>query len=133
MLRDALLGRLADIPAAVMPSDVAQPDIWECTRLVISDEVATHAARSHCLTLIVDGLIEVASAHGASQLISLSPLSLVRALRQLGYAADRIGEPYRSEGDGRRYAVLTMPAARHVPTVPMATHLAQPMAVHAAA
>lgn len=133
MLRDALHGRLADIPASAMPSDVAQPDVWECTRLVVADDVATHAARSECLTLIVDGLIRVATLNGADRLISLSPLSLVRALRQLGYAADRIGEPYRSAGDGRRYAVLEMPAARQVPAVPRATHLTQPMAVHAAA
>ena len=39
MLRDALMGKLGDIPPAVMPGDVASPEVWECTRLVISDEL----------------------------------------------------------------------------------------------
>jgi N-acyl-L-homoserine lactone synthetase len=133
MLGDAWAGKLADIPQAVMPGAVSTPKTWECTRLVIADEVTTHADRSLCLSLIVDGLIEVAQAHGATELMSLSPLSLMRALRQLGYAADRVGEPYRNEGDGRQYAVLAMPAARHMVGVPTATHRPQPQAVHAPA
>lgn len=131
MLRDAFAGKLIDIPASVMPGDVINTDIWECTRLVISDEVKSHADRSLCLSMIVDGLIEVAGDHGASQLMSLSPLSLMRALRQLGYAADRIGEPYRNDGDGRQYAVLSMPARRMPTHVPASTHRPQQMAVHA--
>lgn len=110
MLRDAVRGTLEQIPAAVMPDDVASEAVWECTRLVISDEVAGQPDRSRCLSLIVSGLVDVANAHGARELMSLSPLPLMRALRQLGYAADRYGDPYLSEGDGRRYAVLRMPA-----------------------
>lgn len=136
MLRDAVNGHLIDIPQAVLEQEITTPQVWECTRLVISDEVTTHADRSECLSLIVDGLIRVAAARGATRLISLSPLSLMRALRQLGYAADRIGEPYHNEGDGRRYAVLSMPAERAMPRmqhVPMATHRPQPMPLHAPA
>lgn len=110
MLRDAIRGELEQIPPQVMPSDVATDAVWECTRLVVSDAVANHADRSRCLSLIVEGLVAVAHAHGANELMSLSPLPLMRALRQLGYAADRFGDPYVSEGDGRRYAVLRMPA-----------------------
>lgn len=112
MLRDAVAGKLADIPAQVMGSEVQRPDVWECTRLVMSDSVNNHQDRALCLSLIVEGLAEVARRHGASELMSLSPLSLMRALRQLGWAADRIGEPYDNPGDGRRYAVLSMPAER---------------------
>lgn len=133
MLRDARAGKLVDIPASVMPGDVASSRVWECTRLVISDEVRSHADRSLCLSMIVDGLIDVAGTHGATELMSLSPLSLMRALRQLGYAADRVGEPYRNDGDGRQYAVLSMPARRMPTHVPGATHRPQPMAVHAPA
>lgn len=114
MLRDALAGKLPDIPASVMPQDIRTPEVWECTRLVISDEVRSHAERSLCLSMIVDGLADVARAHGASQLLSLSPLTLVRALRSLGWKADRIGEPYCNAGDGRQYAVLAMPASKGV-------------------
>lgn len=132
MLGDAWAGKLTDIPQTVMPGEIATPRMWECTRLVIADHVTTHADRSLCLSLIVDGLIDVARAHGATQLMSLSPLPLMRALRQLGYAADRIGEPYRND-DGRQYAVLAMPARRAPVSTPRATHRPQPQAVHAPA
>lgn len=130
MLRDAVAGKLVDIPADIMAVQVASNAVWECTRLVISDNLRTHAERSTCLSLIVGGLIGVAAENGADRLMSLSPLALMRALRQLGYAADRVGEPYRND-DGRQYAVLSMPAARSQPHAPRATHLAQPMALHA--
>lgn len=130
MLRDAVQGKLVDIPAAIMGGEVANPRVWECTRLVISDELRSHADRSLCLSLIVDGLISVAAAQGATSLMSLSPLSLMRALRQLGYAAERIGEPYRND-DGRQYAVLSMPAGRDQTGAPRATHRPQAAVVHA--
>ncbi|MCX7299316.1 MAG: autoinducer synthase [Rhodobacterales bacterium] len=136
MLRDAVGGRLADIPADILGREVADPCVWECTRLVIADEVKSHADRSLCLSLIVDGLVDVAARHGAEQMISLSPLPLMRALRQLGFGAERIGAPYRNDTDGRQYAVLAMPAVasmRAWPQTPRATHLAQPMALHAPA
>ena len=130
MLRDAVEGKLADIPADIMARKVHRKSMWECTRLVMSEDLRTHAERSTCLQLIVSGLIEVSAQHGATELMSLSPLPLMRALRQLGFAAERVGEPYRNE-DGRQYAVLSMPAARRPVTTPAATHRPQPSAVHA--
>lgn len=115
MLRDAYEGKLGDIPADVMPGMIARPDVWECTRLVVSDELTTQSDRSYCLWLIVNGLVHEAELSGARELISLSPLSLTRALRQLGFDARRIGEPYKNDGDGRRYAVLAMPATTSLP------------------
>lgn len=115
MLRDAAAGKLPDIPDRLLAAEVRTPKVWECTRLVISDDVTGHDDRSECLSLIVDGLVTVAQERGGSELMSLSPVSLMRALRQLGYSASRIGEPYCNPGDGRRYAVLSMPARRAVP------------------
>lgn len=132
MLRDAVNGKLADIPEDIMGREVASDEIWECTRLVMSDDLNTHAERSTCLSLIVRGLVEVAGRNGAERLISLSPLALMRALRQLGYAAERIGEPYLNE-DGRKYAVLAMPAAGGRSVVPSATHVPGPKPLHAPA
>jgi len=109
MLRDAYLGTIDSIPNRAMPADIATPMVWECTRLCISDKVRTQAERSRCLSLIVDGLVDIATSQGASELVTLSTISLMRALRQLGFPADRLGEPYRDPGDGRRYAVLQMP------------------------
>lgn len=112
MLRDSFRGRLEDIPSEAMPSDVATSEVWECTRLVISDSVASQFERADCLSLIVGGLVDVATSEGGLELVSLSPLPLLRALRQLGFAASRLGEPYLNEMDGRKYAVLRMPAIR---------------------
>lgn len=112
MLRDAVAGKLPDIPDQVMGAEIRSPKVWECTRLVVSDDVTGQADRAQCLSLIVDGLVRVATAKGGNELMSLSPVSLMRALRQLGYAATRVGEPYSNPGDGRRYAVLSMPARR---------------------
>ena len=58
MLRDAVQGKLIDIPPSVLGRDIVDEDLWECTRLVIDDSVQTHADRSTCLALIVDGLID---------------------------------------------------------------------------
>lgn len=131
MLRDAVQGKLIDIPPSVLGKDIVDEQLWECTRLVMSDDVRTHKERSTCLSLIVDGLIDLVTDHGASKMMCLSTLSLVRALRQLGYDAERVGEPYLNEGDGRRYAVLAMPAARGGAFVPKATHRPAPQPVHA--
>lgn len=120
MLRDAVRGRLADIPPAVMPEEIVSPEVWECTRLVVSDDLRSLPERAQCLSLIVEGLARVAHARGARRLMSLSPLSLVRALRQLGWAPERIGEPYVNHGDGRQYAVLAMAAQRAARAVPPA-------------
>ena len=119
MLRDAVRGYLKDIPSDVVPKEIAANEVWECTRLVISENVRGHRDRADCLSLIVEGLADVAHSEGASRLVSLSPLPLMRALRQLGYAADRIGEAYVNATDGRRYAVLQMPTHREI-DLPMA-------------
>lgn len=110
MLRDAVSGKLPHIPPEIMPAAIASPHVWECTRLVISDELRTQAERAECLALIVDGLVEVAKRRGAEEMICLSSIALMRALRQLGYDVSRIGEPYRNDEDGRIYAALGMPA-----------------------
>jgi acyl homoserine lactone synthase len=112
MLRDAAASKLPDIPGQVMTVEIEDAKVWECTRLVLSDDVTGHADRSLCLSLIVDGLVTVAAQNGGQELISLSPVTLMRALRQLGYSASRIGEPYSNASDGRKYAVLSMPTLR---------------------
>lgn len=108
MLRDALRGQI-NIPSSVVSEEITTDEVWECTRLVISDEVTSQAERSDCLSLVLGGAVEIVSVHGGRELISLSPVPLVRTLRQLGFAARRVGEPY-CETDGRRYAMLRMPA-----------------------
>lgn len=110
MLRDAYVGKLKYIPPHVMNVEIASPLVWECTRLVMSSDLTTAQERSECLALITDGLVDMAREGGAEELISLSPLHLMRVLRGLGYEARRIGEAYRNDEDGRSYGVLSMPA-----------------------
>ncbi|SNT17067.1 acyl-homoserine-lactone synthase [Tropicimonas sediminicola] len=110
MFQDALNGRLKDIPADLLEADFDAASSWECTRLSIAETVTTAKDRTECLDLIVDGLARTAQAHGATTLVSLSPPPLLRALRRLGHDVTRIGRIYRAEGDGRSYALLSMPA-----------------------
>ena len=110
LLRDARRGHIDQIPDEVVPFDFAMREVWECTRLVISDALASRSERAECLMLIVEGLVELARLRGGIELVCLTRTSLMRALRQLGFPATRLGEPYRSQSDGRDYAVLRMPA-----------------------
>ena len=110
MLGDAVAGKIIGIPADIIPDAMAAPNVWECTRLVISESVDTHETRSECLSLVVDGLIREANAKGATELMSLSPYSFARTLRKLGYGANLIGDPYINCDDNRRYVAMSMPA-----------------------
>jgi len=110
MLRDALRGGIDSIPPDVMPSDFATKEVWECTRLVVSDRLQSPGDRAQCLLMVVEGLVDIANRYGGEELITLTRPALVRSLRQLGFAASRIGQSYRNEEDGREYAVLHMPA-----------------------
>lgn len=110
MLRDAWSGKLPHIPRQVMSVEIASPLVWECTRLVISDEITGHGDRATCLGLICDGLVGMARAKGGTTMISLSPLPFMRAMRQLGYQVTLLGDAYRSGEDGRQYGVMRMPA-----------------------
>lgn len=113
MLHDALKGKLGGIPEHIMQDEIQTSKVWECTRLVVSDSLQCPKERYSCLTLIVDGLTKTARSHGASELIALMRPSFLRSLRQLGYSANRIGAPYFNRDDGRKYAVLSMSAARN--------------------
>jgi N-acyl-L-homoserine lactone synthetase len=108
MLRDAYRGTLP-IPAKVVSEEIVSPEVWECTRLVIADELETQADRADCLSLVLWGCGELVREHGGREVVSLSPVLLLRTLRQLGFPARRVGEPY-CETDGRRYAMLSTPA-----------------------
>ena len=133
MLRDAYSGKLPHIPPHVMSVEIASPKVWECTRLVISDVLTTQAERSACLAMIVDGLVDTARAQGAEELICLSSLALMRALRGLGYGVTKLGDTYRNDEDGRQYGVLRMPAAHsRQRTLREAAHAAPRLAVAAA-
>ena len=110
MLRDAHSGKLPYIPPHVMSVEITSPRVWECTRLVISSALTSQAERTECLRLIVDGLVDLVRGHGAEEMICLSSLHLMRALRQIGYDVTRLGNTYRNAEDGRQYGVLRMPA-----------------------
>ncbi|MEL6682146.1 MAG: acyl-homoserine-lactone synthase [Pseudomonadota bacterium] len=124
MLRDAVDGKLIGIPADIIPEAEVTPNVWEATRVVISDEVNTHADRSECLSLILDGVVDQATQHGATEIIALCPPVFARTLRQLGYRAKLIGQPYVNIHDERRYVAMSMPAVRRNPS-PTPPHIAK--------
>ncbi|MFO8126086.1 acyl-homoserine-lactone synthase [Yoonia sp.] len=140
MLRDAVDGKLIGIPADIIPHAEVTPNVWEATRVVISEQLGTQAERSQCLGLVLDGVVEQATAQGATEIIALCPPVFARTLRQLGYPAKIIGEPYTNLHDDRRYVAMAMPAVRRAGAkppratpLPKSTHMMQQQAVHAPA
>jgi N-acyl-L-homoserine lactone synthetase len=139
MLRDAAAGKLDKIPTSIMDGVELGPKVWESTRIVMSDKLQTAAERSECLQLMTAGISEIALRHGATEVVGLSLLPMVRAWRSLGYPVERRGRPYLCEDDGRQYAVLAMPLRPAkplghgaVPTgMPPTVHRTQPQVVHA--
>lgn len=141
MLRDAQTGKIAGIPSDLLDGQIVTEGMWECTRLVISPELTGMKARVDCLGLICEGLVEMALEEGATELMSLSNLWLLRALRNLGYDADLMSRPYVNSEDGHKYAVMKMTAERLAPremprfaaASAKPTHPMQPAMVHAPA
>lgn len=121
MLKDAMKGKLATIPDTIMDEVIDSPEVWECTRLVMSPVLNSNRARTQCLGMIVHGLIDLAQAEGAERLMSLSNLWVLRALRGLGYGAEYLGKPYENGDDGHKYAVIGIPA-RHAHPAPSVVH-----------
>ena len=76
----------------------------------MSSSLTGQTERAECLAMITDGLVDLAREAGAEELISLSPMHLIRVLRGLGYDCTRLGEAYRNAEDNRLYGVIHMPA-----------------------
>ncbi len=139
MLKDATEGKLGSIPTDIMDKAVVNDRVWETTRMVISDSLQTHAERSECLERIVEGIQEISTGHGATEVVCLTLPPMVRALRSLGWPAERRGQPYQCPDDGRTYALLAIPprsqtrsrAATSPASLPTPTHRSQPAMVHA--
>jgi acyl homoserine lactone synthase len=142
MLRDAQAGRIGGIPADLLGERVLPDTMYECTRLVISPELTGMQSRVACLGLICRGLVDMAMDDGATELMSLSNLWLLRALKALGYDAELMCAPYVNCDDGHKYAVMKMSAMYVAPTRAPANLTArsagpsrqmQPTLLHAAA
>ena len=50
-----------------MPYEIATDEVWEGSRLVISDRVTKQAERSECLSLIFSGLADITARHGGTR------------------------------------------------------------------
>ena len=109
MLRDAVAGKLRGIPADILPLAPVSSDIWELTRVVVSDRLRGRSERAKCLAMLLRAASRTAAEQGATHLISLSPIALERFVRQLGFDIARIAQGYRDASDQRRYVCLTMP------------------------
>lgn len=107
MLGDAKRGLLPGIPASIVPGGYEGPGIMEATRLVIEDFL-TADERRDCLELLVKGIVSESHKRGAHRIIALSHVTLVRAIRKLGYDPEQCGPTYRDPASGKPHAVLTM-------------------------
>lgn len=107
MLGDAKAGKLPGIPADIVPDGLMGSDVWECTRLVLDDRLPAQM-RTQVLDLVVDGVVGAARDKGATCMVALSQVALIRAVRKLGYDPRQAGPAYRDPGSGRAHAVLTM-------------------------
>lgn len=107
MLGDAKAGKLPGIPAEIVPDGFEGPEVWECTRLLL-DEGLKGARRMRCLDLVVEGIVATARNHGATCMVALSQVALIRAVRKLGYNPRQAGPAYMDPCSGRAHAVLTM-------------------------
>jgi acyl homoserine lactone synthase len=112
MLKDVALGKLPKIPSQIYTDDFDTDQVWECTRLVVSNELKSMREKLACLSLIFDGVIKETQPLGARHLIGLSQYTFPRIFRSFGYDCRRVSEPYTCPEDGRKYAVLMMPTAK---------------------
>ena len=108
MLKDAADGKLADIPKGIIANPVKNKDTWECTRLVISDDITCPDERAECLKTIVNGIVTIAKRNDCTNLITLSRPSLVRSLNRLGFSAEQMSGRYYEKADNNTYGVLRM-------------------------
>ncbi len=108
MMGDAAVGKLESVPSEVMPANVNSPDVWEMTRLVLSEELTDPFDRRAALQHVCDGCIGIVQMHDCAELRAMSSLAMLRVLRQAGYPVDRMGMPWRDPGDGRRYSAMKM-------------------------
>ncbi len=112
MLKDVARGMIPNIPDQIYKQNFNTNLVWECTRLVVSSELKGMRDKVTCLNQIVDGVVAETAAFGAQDLICLSPPTLPRMFRSFGYDCKQISDPYVCPEDGRKYAVLMMPAAK---------------------
>lgn len=133
MLGDAADGKLPGIPADIVPGGFEGPEVWECTRLVLEDDLPA-SIRNDCLDLIVEGVVSTARSHGATCMIALSQVAMIRAVRKLGYNPRQAGPAYKDPCSGRAHAVLTMAPWKEGSVAPdVAAQAARQAAAQAAA
>jgi N-acyl-L-homoserine lactone synthetase len=112
MLKDVADGKIPKIPSQIYVDNFETDLVWECTRLVVSSELKSMRERISCLSLIFDGVVKESAPLGAKQLIGLSQQTFPRLFRSFGYDCKQISDPYTCPEDGKKYAVLMMPAAK---------------------
>ncbi|MDJ0827290.1 MAG: acyl-homoserine-lactone synthase [Rhodobacter sp.] len=109
MLRDAFNHRIDGIPPDMLEAEITSTQVWEMTRLVISDELRNPIERNECLSTIGEGLQKIADTTDCQEFVGLTSPTLVRALRRLGFVAENGIKRYRDAKDGRTYGVLRIP------------------------
>ncbi len=115
MMEDASRGLLDDIPFDLFKDHMAGPDIWEGTRLVVSDDLTSVAQRTRCLALVIDGLMRIIGPRGGTSMITLSPTALERTTKMVGLQTTQVSRPYICGSDSREYALFDSKVQRAIP------------------
>ena len=81
MLRDALRGNIAQHPGRGDTFRHRQNEVWECTRLVMSKSVASQSERAECLSMVMEGVVDIANRNGGARVGFADAPPLMRSLR----------------------------------------------------
>lgn len=91
MIRDARNGLLATIPPTIVDGDAPQaPDLWECTRAFITDDVPP-ANRGRARRALIEAFLPAVEAVGGTRLITLTNTAWPRWMRMHGIKGTALG------------------------------------------
>ncbi|WP_282094350.1 acyl-homoserine-lactone synthase [Epibacterium ulvae] len=99
MILDAHLGRIPNLPADILSTEVREKNTWECSRLAISHKVKREDYNS-IFFLLIRAAIQYAESQGASSLLGMMDPSFERVFKRQGINAYRFG-PIKDQRDGR--------------------------------
>ncbi len=109
MIRDAALGRIANIPAGIIDTAPVCPDTFEATRFTVDPEAPSPAQREAAATN-ARAIAEEARARGGRHLLALMAPGFARWLTRLDLPTEQIG-PVCRDAEGAKICVLRMQTA----------------------
>jgi acyl homoserine lactone synthase len=108
MIRDAQLGHLPSIPKDLLfELAPVQPEIWEATRLFITDAVPS-SQRPDIQNCLMRELASAAKGVGATHIIGIVPAIFCRWLKRIGMNAHAVGPTMLIDGEKVQAALMNV-------------------------